>query len=135
VPNTHQSSVYTTSLFSVFIYKARTPMAMTRAPLTKLPAAAPVLWGREDEAALVMLMLAVALEAPLLAALAAELAALAAALAPEEATAATLDTALEKPAEAQRPAAAEASSVKPIVSKMSCRDNYHGKRRTGQVIG
>jgi hypothetical protein len=33
------------------LYKARTPMATTRAPLTKPPAAAPVAWTGADEAA------------------------------------------------------------------------------------
>jgi hypothetical protein len=47
------------------LYKARTPMATTRAPLTKLAAPAPVVcWGRADEAALVM-ELAAAMEAVL----------------------------------------------------------------------
>lgn len=58
-PNIDPHYVHHASITST-LYKARTPMAMTSAPLTKLPAAAPVVcWGRaEEEAARLALPLA-----------------------------------------------------------------------------
>jgi hypothetical protein len=105
--------------YQVHIYKARTPMAMTSAPLTKIPEAAPVLWGRAEEADALLLALALAttLEAARLALAATEPTAEDAAPAADEATAAAeeiaaLGMALAKPAAEQMPAAAGAISVK-----------------------